>query len=293
MHRTALMPAIDSLLARFGFARLARYGLVLTPEGRIMSLRPAVLEDGLGGRIVGWPDGDLAAMELQKWEPARPAPRDAAATRLAVPVTRPIAPPMMPKPAIVVAPAAAVAPAPQVDEDEWEWEIALARARVTSDESEQMAAPIRRARLDTIPPPSAPKLAVLTIPPRAEPPKPEPVVAAKKTQPLAAVALAPKPVAVSMPTPTPQARPGTAPPTIIPIPRLPSIKDRQTQIQPVVSSPRTRLAKGTGPVTGTHVGPPPPPPIRPGELDDQDRTQPNLPAIARTVALPRIPRLSR
>lgn len=281
MHRTPLMPAIDRLLRRFGFVKLSRYGLVLTPEGRIMSLRPAVLEDGLGGRIVGWSDGDLAAMELQKWEPARPAPVPAVATRLAIPV-------VMPR-------LAAVAPAPQVDEDEWEWEIALARARVASEEP---APVVRRARLDTIPPPAA-TLAVVTIPPKIEPlpewPKTEPITsitvvappppAAKKTQPLAAIALPlpARPVAVSMPTPAPT-RPGTTPPTIIPIPKLPSIKDRQAQLQPVV---RTRLAKGTGPVAGTHVGPPPPPPIRPGE---DEPTMPGLPAAARAVSLPRLPR---
>src|SRR5687768_3195264 len=107
------MPAIDTLLKRLGFVRLDRYGLVLTPEGRIMSLRPAVLDDGLGGRIVGWTDGDLAAMELQKWEPARPAPKTAVATRVAV------APPPIPTPKPIVAEAA------QVEEDDWEWEIAL------------------------------------------------------------------------------------------------------------------------------------------------------------------------
>ena len=47
--------------------------LVLAPDGRILSMRPSVLDDGLGGRVVGWEDGDLAAAELQTWEPARPA----------------------------------------------------------------------------------------------------------------------------------------------------------------------------------------------------------------------------
>ncbi len=55
------MPAIEHLLKRMGFVRLSKYGLVLTPEGRIMSLRPAVLDDGMGGRIVGWRDHDLVA----------------------------------------------------------------------------------------------------------------------------------------------------------------------------------------------------------------------------------------
>src|SRR5690349_11907119 len=135
MQRGRLMPALDSLLKRLGFVRIAHYGLVLTPEGRIMSLRPAVLDDGLGGRIVGWPDGDLAAMELQKWEPARPAPMPAVATRLAI-TPPPIPLPRPTKPVAVVVPAPVVAAPAQVEEDEWEWEIALARARAAAEESE-------------------------------------------------------------------------------------------------------------------------------------------------------------
>ena len=286
------MPALDSLLKRLGFVRIARYGLVLTPEGRIMSLRPAVLDDGLGGRIVGWPDGDLAAMELQKWEPARPAPMPAVATRLAI--TPPPIPRLKPAPvaAPVVVPAPVVAAAPQVEEDEWEWEIALARARAAAEESEQAAASVRRARLDTIPPPAVqPKLAVVTIPPRV--PTEPAIQRIPAERPLAT------PVGVRKPQPTQQlpvtippapvaARPGTAPPTIIPVPKLPSIKDRQLQIQPVVSAPtrpsRTRLAKGTGPVA-------PPPMIRSGE--DDEKTIPGLPPAATAVALPSIKRLSR
>ena len=72
------MAAIQHLLQRLGFVKLGRFGLVLTPEGRILSIRPAVLDDGAGGRIVGWQDGDLAMAELQPWEPARPATRRAA-----------------------------------------------------------------------------------------------------------------------------------------------------------------------------------------------------------------------
>jgi hypothetical protein len=276
MHRSWLMPALANLMKRFGFVQLSRYGLVLTPEGRIMSLRPAVLDDGLGGRIVGWPDGDLAAMELQKWEPARPAPKPAVATRLAI--TPPPIP--LPKPAPIAAPAVVPAPvvaqAPQVDEDDWEWEIALARARVAAEESELAAASVRapRARLETIPPPVVQKLAVVKIPPK------------QPTQQL--------PVVVKPPS-----RPGTAPATIIPIPKLPSIKDRTLQIQPVVSSTRssrTRFAKGTGPVIGTQVGVAPPPPIRPAEANDwvdNEQTIPSLPPVARTVTLPSIKRLSR
>ncbi|MFT3692861.1 MAG: hypothetical protein QM831_06955 [Kofleriaceae bacterium] len=68
--------AFGSLLRRLGYAKLDDYGLVLTAEGRVLSTRPTVLDDGLGGKIVGWREGDLAAMELSHWEPspaARPA----------------------------------------------------------------------------------------------------------------------------------------------------------------------------------------------------------------------------
>ncbi len=64
------MGAIDNFLKRRGYAKLDRYGLVLTPDERVLSTRPAVLDDGLGGKIVGWADGDLATMELDRWAPA-------------------------------------------------------------------------------------------------------------------------------------------------------------------------------------------------------------------------------
>lgn len=331
------MPAIQTLMKRLGFVKLSQYGLVLTPEGRIMSLRPAILDDGLGGKIVGWPDNDLAAMELQQWEPARPAAREAVATRVAVPppplpLPRPAPAPVAPAP-VVVAPA--VAQPEQTDEDEWEWEIALARARVAAEEAEAAAASVRtRARLDTIPPPptSQPRLAVVRIPPRArtEPittldfedqttPSSELVQVARIAERPAVPAERPAqaaPIGVRKPAPTPalpvatippkaepaarvQVRPGTAPPTVIPIPKLPSVKDRQAQIQPVISAAptrptRTRFAKGTGPVPGpalrttTHVGVAPPPPVRPAE-----DTSPGLPPVAAAVSLPSVKRLAR
>jgi len=171
------MPAIEHLLKRMGFVRLSRYGLVLTPEGRIMSLRPAVLDDGMGGRIVGWRDRDLASAELAPWEPARPAARGAVAgpvatsLRISDPVpVRGIAPlaaspaPVPARSALVPAPppppaVAKVAVEVEPEEDEWEWEIALARARVVAEELEAAAPPMpvsrpsRRSRLDTVPPP--------------------------------------------------------------------------------------------------------------------------------------------
>jgi hypothetical protein len=156
------MPAIENLLKRWGFVRLTRYGLLLTPEGRIMSLRP-VLDDGMGSPIVGWPDRDLAAAELSPWEPARPAPQRAVASRVAtVRVSPPVAArtiaPLAPTP--IPAPIY-VAPPAEPEEDEWEWEIALARARAVEEEVAAASIPApalrpsRRTRLDTVPPPPA------------------------------------------------------------------------------------------------------------------------------------------
>ena len=61
---------LDQLLRRFGLVRLGQYGLLVTPDDRIMSTRPTVLDDGIGGKIVGWRETDLAAMELDRWPAA-------------------------------------------------------------------------------------------------------------------------------------------------------------------------------------------------------------------------------
>jgi len=139
------MGAIDKLLKKWGFVKLGRYGLVLTPEDRILATRPAVLDDGGGGRIVGWQANDLASSELETWTPGTlrqrrevvpPAPLVRALQRPAPP------PAPAPKPAkslqtgwpVAVVPPA-VAPQPPVEEDEWEWEIAVARARAEAADS--------------------------------------------------------------------------------------------------------------------------------------------------------------
>lgn len=199
------MPAIDSLMKRLGYVKLSSYGLVLTPEGRVLSMRPAALDDGLGGRIVGWEEGDLAAMELDKWEPARPAPKAAVATRVAVPPRAPVVQtssrqpiptmivretalpvtvaqvPSIQRPALMVAApvVAKVAPEPVVEEDDWEWTIAIARARAAADEVELAAAS---------PPPAPPKfVAAKTLPiAKVAEHKPDPIKSDSwpKTEPL-------------------------------------------------------------------------------------------------------------
>jgi len=223
------MGAIHNLLERLGYVKLGRYGLLLTPDGRILSQRPAVLDDGLGGKIVGWQESDLAAMELEKWEPPRPARKKATAIRVAV-ATAPTIPaparPMLPQVAAVVAPAvklpgmtAPVAPPPvpvvaapppvaaapvaaptipaSVDEDEeqgdddWEWTIAVARARAAAEEAEQAAAKSKFVK----PAPAFKPEATKTQPAF----RPEPTVETSAPRPLKPVAAAP----VAKPTPAP------------------------------------------------------------------------------------------
>lgn len=104
------MGAIDNFLKRWGFARLDRYGLVLTPEDRVMSTRPAVLDDGLGGKIVGWLEGDLAAMELEHWG----APPRKAKKKVVAPASLHKLPPSTPQAARTIAPAAPASAAPVI-----------------------------------------------------------------------------------------------------------------------------------------------------------------------------------
>ncbi|HEU4735216.1 MAG TPA: hypothetical protein VFT22_45305 [Kofleriaceae bacterium] len=184
------MAAIQQLLRRWGFVKLGRYGLVLTAEGRVLSMRPAVLDDGSGGRIVGWEADDLAMTELSRWEP-RPASGRAVASRDAMPQAAAPAPPVRP-PCQVEAPdraeiaqsrsvpaqpqhAVAVAPAPTVDEDDWEWTIALARARAAAEEvvAAPSPPPPDLATRDTAP--------ALPVAPAPRPPS--------RTRPMAVVAM--------------------------------------------------------------------------------------------------------
>lgn len=133
--------AISRLLARLGLVRIERYGLVLTPDDRILSTRPAVLDDGLGSKIVGWVEGDLAAMELEHWQPMGAKPAMPAKTIALPPM--PAMPPPIPRPVKVTAsvPVTFTAPVPvqvapaaePAEDDDWEWEIAVAKARAEAD----------------------------------------------------------------------------------------------------------------------------------------------------------------
>ena len=278
------MAAIQDLLERLGFVKLNRYGLVLTPEGRILSMRPAVMDDGMGGRIVGWRDTDLVAAEMGQWEAAKPVPvtRVASAPPPLPTVARPIAPPPPPRitaaaPIVPVMPVMAVAPKAEEPEDDWEWTIALARARAAAEEVAVAAAPLvtppaRRTRQDTVPP--------------------APVM---RTQPMAVVA-APRPELpraaqiVALPR-------AASPRTIIPVPKLVTMK-APPRFEPVVRSsgmtavpalPR-RLAKGTGPVIpkADDTRPMLVPDI--GDIGDRTETAIALADQTRQTVLPRVAR---
>ncbi|MBA3539165.1 MAG: hypothetical protein H0T79_06025 [Deltaproteobacteria bacterium] len=300
-------------MRRLGYAKLDRYGLLLTPEGRIMSTRPAVLDDGLGGRIVGWTDADLAAMELEKWAPrpisppatkvaaqppiprnhqaVRPAPIQAVASRVA---SVPAAMPHAFVPTIPAIPAAVciAKPAPLVEheltEDEWEWEIAVARARAAADDialvATPVAAPTRRTRLETVPPPiaaSAPKFVpARTLPgvapmKPAEPPTRDSWVAAQARMD----ELETTRVDVKAPEPVRALPRAASPRTVIPVPTFPTLSGVPSShwIEPIVrkamptpippASPR-RFPKGTGPIGRPTVA---------AAIPDQDATRPMIP----------------
>ena len=267
------MPAIDRLMKRLGYVKLSSFGLVLTPEGRVLSMRPAVLDDGLGGRIVGWEDGDLAAAELEKWEPARPAPagRPAVATPVAarapsfvireaslpasvaqVPTIKPpVRPPVPVK----------VAPEPVAEEDDWEWTIAIARARAAAEEVVVAAAQppppapgpkfvasktlpiakIAESKSDGMDTDAWPKTETLTEIDYNDYTSPMNEVARTVQRATAArvvlpaKATPPRAMPVVVPPQFPRAK---SPSTVIPVPKLPSVASnpRAAHVEPVVRS---------------------------------------------------------
>ncbi len=263
------MSALDKLMTRLGYVKLGRFGLSLTAEGRILSMRPAALDDGFGGRIVGWEDGDLAAMELEKWQP-QAAPQRATASRLAVspppvPMRRSVPMPAVvvpsalfvapvaaaPVPVVVTPPAVrlpgltpAVAPAPVVAkappivapvaaapaEPEEDWEWTIAIARARAAAEEADEA---AAKLRVAPRQAAIRAVVQLVP------DPPPVRAVPLVMPLRA-----EPPALRV---VPTVAVAVVPPvaavsrTVIPIPSLPALGDRR--LEPVVRPSVTAVVR--------------------------------------------------
>ena len=242
------MGAIERFLAKWGYAKLDRYGLVLTPDDRILSTRPAVLDDGIGGRIVGWRTQDLAASELETWTPgvvkarreiltislpAAPPPRPVVFAPEPAPAPTPAgapAPALAWPVAAAPAPAPVVAPEPPVEEDEWEWEIAVARARAEAADAAE-AEKAEAARTEVVDHES------WTTPAPAKPSSPAP---------------APMRVPFGAQIPRPQTMiPATGPSsTVIPVPKLPTIDPAlvRASMPPArpYSPPPRRFPRSTG-----------------------------------------------
>lgn len=271
------MGAIENFLRRFGYAKLDRFGLILTGDGRVLTNRPHILDDGLGGKIVGWADDDLAAMELEHWGAPKPQPaKRVAGKKVIQPPPRPVARPTVPTP-VVTAPAPAplpgVAPAPvvvapvvvapvvvapppapivaeeePVEDDEWEWTIAMARARAAAEEVEQAAVLIPKAATAPRAPASTPRAPAAT--PRAP--------ASYVSRALAASAPVKRKTSPGMPA----VRAKTEPP--VAAAPLPKLVERKTVI-PIPSlslngqSPLRRAPRGTGPIEDTVRTQPAPP----------------------------------
>jgi hypothetical protein len=321
------MAVFRDLLRRWGFVKLERYGLVVTPDDRIVATRPVALDDGAGGRIVGWRDDDLAMAELATWQ-AGPAARPAAHVLAQRPVQFPARLPAQRALPAATAPAMPVEVAPEapVDEDDWEWTIALARARAAEEPetaSAQSPQPQPQGPQAPAPPSAAPpskpakgsakNRTTRQLPTVEEPwetvrsatsigPAPAPMPITTTIGP--APAPAPTPTATtigspSAPTPSPAAR--VAPATVIPVPHLPSILDvgRSTWLEPVVrttvtgpAAPPNRLAKGTAPIDADTEQIPAMSEDTVQSFPVGDHTTPGvgMPLAARAVALPSIKR---
>ena len=267
------MGAIDRLLRRWGYVKLDDYGLLLTSEDRVLAQRPKILDDGTGGRLVGWKSNDLAASELEPWWPgvaskprdltfpvslgyARSAPVTTAPQAPAPnPLLAELQPEQVPAPQPVSVPAPAAAPA--------------------------VAAPAVAARARkpaTLPPPPVTAIGMAVAPPRPAPvvtpaPAPEPAAeqpeeedweweiavarARAEAQPAAGPEARPvaapeeRPVGRKLPPmlePRPVAR--TVPPR--PAPGAPRQFPRATD--PPVTTPTYSQRATTLPLTGSNTG---------------------------------------
>lgn len=132
------MPVIRQVLQKFGYVKLADFGLLLDADERIVSVQDSSLIDASGGRVVGWRACDSGPAVLPRWPgPASPGVATLAASANSRVVTMP---------SVAAASIATTHTLAVPEEDEWEWTIALARARA-ADPSESLRAPGR-----TVPP---------------------------------------------------------------------------------------------------------------------------------------------
>ncbi|CAN5892392.1 hypothetical protein BH11MYX2_BH11MYX2_24390 [soil metagenome] len=271
------------MLGRLGVLRLREYGLVLTPEDRVLSIRPTTLDDGLGGRIVGWRDNDLAPAELQTYgaprvpakrpqfpsaaylivpQPAPVAPAQGIPTFAPGPVAAPIQPaaPAIPvaaatriaRPAVVTPPP--VAAAPVVEEDDWEWTIAIARARAAAEWAEEgAAAAASEATAEHTQVEAFTQFAALPVaaPRRRQPTMPPPLTISTPAQPMRTLPrIDVRPTVSRTVIPVP-ALPTSALRNFAPVVRAPGAPTVRQMPHPIPPTQPRRFAKGTGPMLPT------------------------------------------
>lgn len=244
-----VMPVIRQVLQKFGYVKLADFGLLLDADDRIVSVQNSSLIDASGGRVVGWRSDDIGPMVLPRW----PGPASPGVVTLAAPAA-------ISRGAGLVAPH--VPPAVALDEDEWEWTIALARARAapalqvqaqppplpalqpqarpspSSNVAERFEMP-RRSRAQTVPPPVAPHHVGFVTADTVV----QPGLAASSVVPSirASTDMSPRRAAVTV-----SARAGHAVPPPVPIKVAAALHPQQ--MQAFQAAPPRRFPKGTEPL---------------------------------------------
>ncbi len=249
------MALFDDLMAQAGYVQLSRYGLKLTPDGRIVQTSPRVLPllDGSGGcRVVGW-------QEQASVSAPQPAPRKAN------------------PPALIVEDE----PEPDADADEWEWQLALARAKAAAEDTGPVARTVAvQPQAPSVRPvaqvqPRAAQPSRVAQPPARPVPQPTPAVAAspaaRAAQPTIRLA-PPAQVAARKPPPVPSQRPPAPARAPSPAPRVvaapvrsassPTIAVRSrppgvpiTPAAPVAVAPVAPVARPTRTIAGSVPAP--------------------------------------
>ena len=142
------MALFDELMARAGYVQLAKYGLSLIPDGRIVQAEPRVLpllDGGSGRRVVGW---QAQECPLVAAAPVAAGARVQVAGVVAAHERSGRSSPRGLPPAVIVEDQAEPVPTAEPEDEEWEWQLALARVKIAAAEVERVAQAAR-----AVPPP--------------------------------------------------------------------------------------------------------------------------------------------
>lgn len=245
------MPVISQFLQKFGYVKLADFGLLLDVDDRIVRVQDSSSIDASGGRVVGWRASDSGPgferslvrsisgpAVLARW----PGPASPGVATLAASATSRVM-------------SAAPHPVAVSDEDEWEWTIALARARSTPalqlqpeplvrDVGGQRLEMPRRTRAQTVPPPVGPppSIGFVTADTVVRPVFSAPLTRAANSPPARPAVPVRKATALATVAPV---RPAFTP-LPPPLPSVPRLKSRPTT--EVNVAPPRRFPKGTEPL---------------------------------------------